>query len=618
MKEARFLSRLLTILGGFIVIGGGLLVARGGDAPDAAKRRAAARHYYLTATHYSATGRNAEAGELYKKAYQLDSTYAEAALQYGVRRWGMPADTLSTPTEKAESKRIAKKFNRQYPGDFFPNVFLSNVLERGYEFDESIEVLEKLHEVDPGNADVLQHLSALYLDTHDFDKALSTINEYQRIEGDDIEVLIRKTGMLMAMGDTTAALDETERLINKYPADSEYVIFKGQLYDYIGKPDSAIVAFKRAESMEKPGYGGGVKLQMADYYREHGDSVAYDSKIYEALLSEDLDFEAKNTVMGYYLTTMFQDSVDHSRGDRLFDVLREQYPHEPEMLSLSARYNAAKHEFGKALEDMDYALDLDHTNPNYWEQAMIYGVMLDDYSRVDSIFKRAQASLDKTPMRLYSLAGSNAVMQDDARRAIALYQQALDENFPGQELGKPVDMIALGPFLNLQNISDVINIFQQAGDAYYKLGEREKAFINYDSALEIDPDNPLTLNNYAYFLIEGTGQLPPEDLEKADEMSARAIANGPDNPVYLDTRAWLLFRKGEYQEAREMEERALELISEDASGEEIYEYQSHLGDILFMLNEPQEALEQWKKALENKPDDELLKKKVRHRTFFYE
>ena len=101
-------------------------------------------------------------------------------------------------------------------------------------------------------------------------------------------------------------------------------------------------------------------------------------------------------------------------------------------------------------------------------------------------------------------------------------------------------------------------------------------------------------------------------------MSARAIANGPDNPVYLDTRAWLLFRKGEYQEAREMEERALELTSEDASGEEIYEYQSHLGDILFMLNEPQEALEQWKKALENKPDDELLKKKVRHRTFFYE
>lgn len=618
MKKTRFLSRLLLALGGLILIGGGLPAARGGDTPDAAKRRAAARHYYLTATHYSATGHNAEAGELYKKAYQLDSTYAEAALQYGVRRWGMPADTLSSATERAISKHIAKKFHQQYPGDFFPNVFLANILERGYEFDESIELLEKLREVDPGNSDVLQHLSALYLDTHDFEKALETINDYQRIEGDDVEVLIRKAGMLMAMGDTTAAINETNRLIGKYPTESEYVIFLGQLYDYVNRPDSALLAFQRAESMEKPGYGGGVKLQLADYYREHGDSVAYDNKIYEALLSEDLDFEAKNGVMGYYLSTMFQDSVDHSRGDRLFEVLREQYPHEPEMLSLSARYNAAKHEFEKALEDMDYALALDHTNPDYWEQAMVYGVMLDDYKTVDKLFERAHASLEKTPMRLYSLAGNNAVMQEEYNQAIQLYQTALDENFPGQDLTKPVDMIQLGPFLNLKNIADVINIYQQAGDAYYKLGDRPTAFLNYESALEIDPDNSLALNNYAYFLIEGSGQISAEDIEKADEMSARAVANAPDNPIYLDTRAWLLFRKGEYQKALELEERALELTDAEAKGADIYEYQSHLGDILFMLNQPQEALEMWKKALENKPDDELLKKKVRHRTFFYE
>lgn len=619
MNKNQYSARFTACFSVIILIGSSLLTTAGAAGNrDAAKRRAAARHFYLTAAQYNATGRNAEAAELFKKAYLLDTTYSEAALQYGVRRWGMPYDTLSTPYEKEYSKSIIKKFPKEYPGDFFPNVFISNVLERGNDLKESINILERMREYDPGNTDVLEHLSSLYLDTYEFEKALEAIDDYQKIEGDNIELLLRKAGMLLAMGDTLRAVDETRAMIEKYPADSQYVIFKGQLFDYINQPDSAINAFKQAENMEKPGYGGRVKLQMADYYREKGDSVSYDNKIYEALLAEDLDFESKSTVMGYYLETMFRDNADRSRGDRLFEVLREQFPHEPELLSLSGRYNAAKQDFSKALEDMDYAIDLDHTNPQYWEQAILYAIMLDDYKRADNLFDRARNALDKTPIRLYTIAGNNAVMDGNLDRALQLYQIALDENFPGQSIEAPLDIKQLEKFLTRQNVSDAVSIFQQAGDAYYKKEDRDKAFINYDSALEIDPENPLVLNNYAYFLIEGSGQVTSEDLAKADEMSLRAITNAPDSPIYLDTRAWLLFRKGEYQEARELEERALSLMPEDSKPEDLYEFQAHLGDILFMLNEPNEAVEMWKKALDNKPDDELLRKKVKHRTFFYE
>lgn len=130
----RTLRRLMPMLLLLLLTGGGLAIARQKGAQDSRQRREAARHYYLTAAQYSALGQNAEAAELYKKAYRLDTTYAEAALQYGVRRWGIPADTLSTPVERAESKRISKKFLKEYPGDFFPNLFLSNVMERGGEF----------------------------------------------------------------------------------------------------------------------------------------------------------------------------------------------------------------------------------------------------------------------------------------------------------------------------------------------------------------------------------------------------------------------------------------------------------------------------------------------------
>lgn len=611
--------RLLPALLLLLLISAGAAVASSKSPADMAEaRRKAARHYYLTAAQYSATGLNAEAGELYKKAYQLDSTYAEAALQYGVRRWGMPTDTLSTPTEKAESKRIAKKFLASYPGDFFPNLFLSNIMENNGEYDESVAVLEGIHRQDPGNTDVLLHLSQLYLDTREFDKAMDAINDYERIEGEGIEILIRKAGMLLAMGDTTAALRETDRMIAKYPANTQYPLFKGQLYSYINRPDSALKALEYAESLEKPGYGGSVKLQLANYYRMQGDSVAYDNKMYEALLTEDIDFESKNEIMAYYLQGLFSENSDRSRADKLFDALREQYPHEPDLLALSARYNAAKQDFTQALDDVGYALDMDHTNPDYWEQAMVYAFMLDDHQKVDSLYNRARSLLRKTPLRLYSLAGTNATARDEYDRALSIYSIALAENFPGQDMEKPADMQQLGKFLTYDNINDLISLYTEIGDAYYKKEDREHAFINYDNALSLDPDNALTLNNYAYFLVEANTPATPEDLQKADDMSLRAITQNPDNPVYLDTRAWVLFRKKDFEQARELEERAIGLLSEDADDEERGEYLHHLGDILFMLNLPDEALQKWEEALKATPDDALLKKKVTNRTFYYE
>ena len=83
----------------------------------------------------------------------------------------------------------------------------------------------------------------------------------------------------------------------------------------------------------------------------------------------------------------------------------------------------------------------------------------------------------------------------------------------------------------------------------------------------------------------------------------------------LDTYAWILFRMGDYKDARTYQASAIEKAAEEGTlSEELY---SHYGDILFMNGLPDEAVENWKKALELSPDDELLKKKVEHRTFFY-
>ena len=125
---------------------------------------------------------------------------------------------------------------------------------------------------------------------------------------------------------------------------------------------------------------------------------------------------------------------------------------------------------------------------------------------------------------------------------------------------------------------------------------------------------------FYYFLIEKKDTpVDSEEFKKAKEMSKRALELTSDSPVstYLDTYAWILFKEGEYQEAEDYQEAAMKTLEEEG-GEATYDFYSHYGDILFHNGKPEEALEQWKKALEMEPDDKLLQKKVKNKTFFNE
>jgi tetratricopeptide (TPR) repeat protein len=121
----------------------------------------------------------------------------------------------------------------------------------------------------------------------------------------------------------------------------------------------------------------------------------------------------------------------------------------------------------------------------------------------------------------------------------------------------------------------------------------------------------MALNNYAYFLIENGG-----DIDKAEKMSKESISSSPDNYTFLDTYAWIMFKKGDYQNAKIYQSSAIEKAeaNDDVSADLYY----HYGDILFMTGEPDKALEYWEKALKLEPDNELLAKKVKYKTFFYE
>ena len=92
---------------------------------------------------------------------------------------------------------------------------------------------------------------------------------------------------------------------------------------------------------------------------------------------------------------------------------------------------------------------------------------------------------------------------------------------------------------------EVLPAMSTAGDCWHAMGNDRKAMKYYDKVLRVQPDNALTLNNYAYYL-----SLSGKKLSKAEKMSRTALDKDPENPSYLDTYGWILHLLGRDAEAK--------------------------------------------------------------------
>ena len=128
-------------------------------------------------------------------------------------------------------------------------------------------------------------------------------------------------------------------------------------------------------------------------------------------------------------------------------------------------------------------------------------------------------------------------------------------------------------------------------------------FAKGEAELEIlfakNPDDP-GINNDLGYLYADQGK----NLEKAEAMIRKAVAEEPDNYAYLDSLGWVLFKRGKFEEAR----RPLEKAQADPRADSTIP--DHLGDVYFQLQLPAKAKEAWERALklagQAKPADKRL------------
>lgn len=567
---------------------------------DQARRKS--RHYYLQGATAEAAGRFDEATEYYLRAAIINQDSPEAYYSYGLHRSQLANDTLRTRLEFSKSISLMKKLVDSYPGDFDNAMQYAVLCSMVGDNDEAIRVLERTNALIPDRTETLLKLYELYMNSNQTEKGIKALTRYEEIEGYDPEITLRKVGARFALQDTVGAIDEVARYINREPTNPRPLLLKGNLYEMIGSPDSARYYYEAAERLD-PDFGS-AKLALADLYNEQGDSVAYDAKIYDTIISEDFELADKIELLRKYLSSLLAKSSDKSRADHLFEVLREQYPHSHELLALSAQYNAAQENFQTAIDEMQYAIDQAPTNEAYRYDLMRF--LIADKHPADAVaaYNKAKEVLTPSPTLINTYAMAQQ-MAGDNNAAAQTYRTLAQIIAPKLPTSGRIALRDIPRDIRIEQLEALSGFYTSIGDCMQNTDSIDQAVDAYENALILDPQNNVALNNYAFFLTKIGG-----DLTKALELSRASLAGEyAQSPVHLDTYAWILFLSGNIAEARTQQALAIKIAKEkEMVDAELF---THYAEILAADGAPEEALIYYNKALELDPKNKTIIEKIK-------
>ena len=519
--------------------------------------------------------------DLLSYAHEIDPTNTAISFYMGMCKIRMNNTTKQLCEEGLE---LMKEHFEKQPEDLYETTFYSDAnMQLGHP-EEALRAIKLLNEHNPNRLELQLRLAEAYSRSGDYAQSNVTYDSIATIFGNAIQITSSKIDNFMAMNDSTGALREMRGLLATAPQNDTYNIAMSSLFQHYGMTDSALYYLDRAQEYAPD--NGYIYLTRAEYYNMAGDSVGYEQQIYNALTAEQLDVDSKLSVLLGHIRKHLAEEDTTQRINDLFTVLIQQHPHEAKIHQLYSEYLYAKKDNKGAIEQLGYSLDVNPTDADGWRNMVILNMIDNNYAEAIKASEKAlEYNPDNIDLRRY-VAGCYHQMEK--------YDKAIETY---QELLQVVDSA---------DVVTISEILTGIGDAYSELGDSANTVANYVRALELDPENSGVLNNYAYFLAQRG-----EDLDKAESMAALALKYDPDNANFIDTYAWVYFAKKDYT-------KALLYIKSAVEKDEDNHLLEHYGDILWFNNEKEAAVEQWSKALETEPDNELLQRKVKDKTYYEE
>lgn len=519
-------------------------------------------------------GNTQAATTLFSKCLEIDPNSAASMFEL--------AKIYSGNGDQTSSSLLLEKAINIDPGNKWYKMMLAQIYQQGKQYKKAADMFQQLHTLEPDNQEFLYSLATQLAAAGKFDDAISAYNELEKKVGINDQLSVEKEQVYLAAGKKTEALAELQKLVDSNPKEPRYY---GLMADfYLSQKDNANALKYYNKILEIDPGNGFVLFSLASYYRQIDDKDKAWEYIRKGFLNKTVEVDTK--IQYYLLMTSDPDNMffsDDQIGE-LVDILVKTNPDDYRVYTVKSEYLIRKGKLAEAREQLRKVLETQQDNYMIWERMLMISNDLLDFK---SVYADSEKALERFPNQpvLYGL------------RAVACLQL--------EKYSEAIDVLNEGDQYVLDNKPLKIQFDLYRAEANYKLNKVEEAFKAFDEVIKLDPENWLAMNNYAYYL-----SVRNENLDKAEDLSSKAVRANPDNPTYLDTYAWVLFMKKNFDLAKFYMETAIK-NGGDKNGVIV----EHYGDILFMLGQKQSALEQWKKALGTGEGSVLLGEKIKQERY---
>jgi tetratricopeptide (TPR) repeat protein len=534
-------------------------------------------YLFVEALKEKALGNNQQAIQLLSGCLEIDPN--SSAAMYELATIHAENNDLTSASLLLEKAISLNPENKWY------NLLLAEIYQQTRRFNQAAGIYDQLIQQEPENLEYLFMKAAVLSNTDLVTQAIDAYNQLEEKIGINEQVSVAKQQLLIRNGQAEKAFEEIEQLIETNPGEPKYYGLMADLFQSQGDSANALKYYRKIQEVDPD--NGFVYFSLANFYLQNGNLKQSLEEAKKGFRSEDIDIQTKLQLYMLLTSDPKKSGIDSAQEEQLIEILHEVHPEEYLVYTLRAESLLKRGKPSEARTELLKALELEKGDYILWERVLFIDNDLQDWN---GLYEHSMQAMELFPNQpqVYFLNAVACIQLEKYDETIAIVEEGLMYVIDNNSLK--------GQFLMLK------------GEALYKMGKTGEAFETFDESVELDSNNHIALNNYAYYL-----SLAGVNLDKAERMSGTVIERFPDNATYLDTYAWVLFKKGEYKLARFYMESALKI-----GGEDNPTLMEHYGDILFKLQQTEEAIKYWQKARNLGEESDLLERKIRERNYFEE
>ncbi|SFH30382.1 tetratricopeptide repeat protein [Pedobacter insulae] len=456
----------------------------------------------------------------------------------------------------------------------------SEIYKRNGNMDALIPVFDKLITLSPLNEDYyFDRANALFL----AGKADEALNAYDLIEKKfGTSTALTTAVQRIKLQNTEVSSDAAiEKILAENPTDvKNHLYLSGALVEK-NKKEEAISVLQKAKLLEPGNYE--IDLAIADIYQSQRKNELAIVPLRAAFAHPAMPVENKIKIITQMLPR-FSNALVVKDATELTEVALKASPNDAKLLILYGDVLYQQGDLTRAKGQYQAAIKISEQLYIAWEKLLAMQTLTGQYN--DAI-KTGEDALAIYP-----------------NQAILYYYRAFALHRNGQNAEAGIE-IKSALLLDGEDTKLKAMIFALQAEVLIdqqKLKEADQAF---DKSIALEPNNYLTLSNYAYYLA-----LRNHNLSKAEMLASKAAAAQPKNASIADTYAFVLFKLEKYELAKALIQRALQ--NNEGSNPV---YLEHYGDILFVKGEKEAGLLQWQKAKQAGNDSQKLTKKINEKKY---